>query len=154
MAVNSAYEDLRERTLGRIAGMWGKLTYLADRRSADGSYQHWGFERAHGTAIAQDTFDRVHRSVIETILQTRLRALREDLEQTSAAGGTSPVSYVSKLSGGMRRLLPSGCPKVTEIHLTSILKILAILEARSQPGSRSSSQRPPLGRSLRPPEDV
>lgn len=154
MAVKSAYEDLRDRTLDKIVWLWGKLTYVAERRSANGTYQHWGFERTHGTAAAQETFARVHHSLIDTILQTRLRLLREDLEQASSAAGTSPVSYVSKLTSGQRRLLPSNCQKVTEQHLTSILKILSLLETRSQSGSQASLQRPPLGQSLRPPGDA
>jgi hypothetical protein len=154
MAAKSAYEDLRGRTLDKIAWLWAKLSYVAERRSADGTYQHWGFERTHGTEVAQDTFARVHHSLIETILQTRLRLLREDLEQASSAAGISPVFYVSKLKAGQRRLLPSNCPKMTERHLISILKILSLLETRSQSGSQASLQHPPLGRSPRPPGDA
>jgi hypothetical protein len=152
--VKSAEEDLRERTLGKITGIWGKLTYLAGRRSADGRYQHWGFQRAHGTESAQDAFLRVHHSLIGTILQTRLRSLRDELAQSSSAAGTSPSSYVSMLRAGLYGLLPAGCPKATELHLISILKTLAILESHSQPGSRSSSRPLQLGRSLPPPADV
>ena len=131
MEVKSAYQDLRERTLDRITWLWGKLTYVAGRRSADGTYQHWGFERTHGAAAAQETFARAHHSLIETILQTRVRLLRDDLEQASSAAGTSPVSYVSKLPLTQRGLLPSNCQKATELHLISILKILSLLESRS-----------------------
>ena len=134
--------------------MWGKLTYLADRRSSDGSYQHWGFERAHGAAIAQDAFTQVHHALIETILRTRLQLLREDLAQASGVNGTSPAFYASKLMSGLPRLLPVGCPKVSELHLVSILKTLSMLEARPRSDSRSSSQLPRLGRLLRPPADV
>lgn len=152
--MKSAYDDLRDRTLGKIEGIWGKLTYLADRRSPDGSYQHWGFERTHGAAIAQDAFAQVHHALIETILRTRLQLLREDLAQTSGADGSSPAFYVSKLMSGLPRLLPSGCPKVSELHLISILKTLSMLEARTHSGSRSASQPPPPGRLLPPPADA
>ena len=138
MTVKSAYEDLRERTLNRIEGTWGRLRYLADRRSADGSYQHWGFERAHGAAIAQEAFVRAHYSLIELILQTRLRSLLEDLQCTSGTIGTNPASYVSELAGGLQGLLPSNCPKMTELHLISILKTLSILASRPQSGHQSS----------------
>ena len=151
MAVKSAYEDLRERTLGRIEGIWAKLGYVADRRSGDGAYRHWGFERTHGTAGAQEAFTRMHQTLVETILQTRLSSLREDLEQTSGALRTSPASYVSKLTAGLPGLLPSDCSKMTELHLISILKTLSALEKRQQLGSQSASRRPPLGRSLPPP---
>jgi len=145
MAGKSAYEDLWDRTLGKIEGIWAKLVYVAERRSANGTYQHWGFERAHGTEMAQETFVRVHNSLIETALQTRLQLLREDLEQTCRADGTNPVSYVMKLTAAQGSLLPSNCPKVTKLHLISILKTLSILEARQQPDVRSSSQSLPLG---------
>ena len=152
--MKSAYEDLRERTLSRIEGTWGKLTYLAGCRCANGRYEHWGFERTYGSESAQDAFVQTHHSLVQTILQTRLRSLREDLAQTSNAAGTSPSAYVSKLTEGLHGLLPSDCPKASELHLTSILKTLLILESRCRSGSQSSSRPPRLGRSLRPPEGV
>jgi len=153
MTLKSASEDLRQRTLDKIAGLWGKLTYIADRRSTDGRYQHWGFERTHGTVTAQETFARAHQSLLGIILRTRLSSLREDLEQASGAAGTSPASYVSQLTAGLHRLLPSGCPKMTELHLTSVLKTLLHLEARREADAQSSSPPPPLGRPPRRPED-
>ena len=136
--VQSAYEDLQRRTLARISGVWGKLTYLAGQRSADGFYRHWGFERAHGTAAAQITFARAHQSLLGEILRAKLRELREDLAQTSAAEETSPISYVSKLTASPSWLMPPDCLKAAELHLTSVLKTLSILENRSQRGSRAS----------------
>jgi hypothetical protein len=154
LAVKSAYEDLRERTLDKIGGMWGKLDYLASRRTADGNYQHWGFERAHGKESAQGAFAQAHHSLIQTILQTRLRPLREDLQLTSTRAGASPFSYLSKLKASLPHLLPSGCSKVSERHLLSILKTLAALEVHPQPAAQFSWQHPPPGQSLQPPEDV
>jgi hypothetical protein len=136
--MKSAYEDLRERTLSRIEGNWGKLTYLAGCRSTDGRYEHWGFERTHGNETAQDAFARTHQSLVQTILQTRLGSLREDLAQTCNAAGTSPSAYVSKLTEGLDGLLPSDCPKASELHLISILKTLSTLENRCPSGSQSS----------------
>jgi len=141
MSLKSASEDLRQRTLDKIEGIWGKLAYLAGRRSADGAYQHWGFERTHGTAAAQETFARAHQSLLGVVLRTRLSALREDLEKSSGAAGTSPASYASQLTEDRRRLLPSGCSKMAESHLISVLRTLALLGARAQPGSQSSSRR-------------
>jgi hypothetical protein len=126
--VKSAYEDLRERTLEKVGGIWAKLDYLVSRRTAEGNYQHWGFERAHGKETAQVAFAQAHHSLIQTILRTRLRPLREDLQLTSTQAGASQVSYLSKLKAALPRLLPSGCPKVSERHLLSLLKTLAALE--------------------------
>lgn len=146
MAVKSAYEDLRHRTLGGMEGIWAKLAYIAERRSSNGHYRHWGFERTHGTESAQDAFARVHQSLVETVLQTRLRSLKEDLAQASSVAGTNPVSYVAKLTADVDRLLPSNCSKMTESHLISILNTLAILENRSLPDSRFSLRRLRLAR--------
>ena len=141
MRLKSAYEDLRETTLSKIEGIWGKLAYVAERRSQNGTYQHWGLERAHGAEVAQEAFVRVHYSLINAILQTRLRLLREDLLQNSAAAGTSPVSCVTELRAGLPRLLPLNCPKMTELHLISVLQALAALETHSQSGRQSASPR-------------
>ena len=145
MARKSAYDDLLQTTLGRVAGLWGKLSYLAGLRS-DGGYRHWGFERVHGEATAQDTFAHAHRSLIGKTLRSRLRLLRDDLEQTSGAEGVSPASYVSRLTAGLHQLLPSGCPRMTKLHLVSILETLSILETRRQSDPQASSQPPPPGR--------
>ena len=152
MALKSAYDDLRQRTLEKIEGVWAKLTYVAERRSEEGGYKHWGFERVHGPATAQNTFARAHNSLVGTILRTRLKLLREDLEQSSGAAGVNPASYAWKLRAGLYQLLPLRCPKMTELHLISVLKTLSVLEARQQTGSQSSSQPPRPGRSPRPPE--
>ena len=136
--VHSAYEDLQRRTLDKIRGMLEQLVYLAEQRSSSGLYQHWGFERTHGTATAQTTFTRAHQSLIGTILRTKMRSLREDLAQTSAAAETSPVSYVSKLTASPGQLLPVNCPKMTGSHLISVLQTLSILESHSRTRSRSS----------------
>jgi len=155
MALKSAYDDLRQRTLGKVAGLWGKLFYIADRRSPDdGTYEHWGFERMHGTETAQDTFARAHHALIDTILRTRLRLLQDDLKQSSQAEGANPASYVSKLTASLYRLLPSDCPKMTKLHLVSVLKTLSLLETRQPPDSPVALPPPPLDRSPRPPGDV
>jgi hypothetical protein len=132
MRLKSAYEDLRDTTLSKIAGTLGKLAYVAELRSQNGTYQHWGLERAHGTGGAQEAFLRAHNSLISTVLQTRLRLLREDLMQTSGVGRTNSVSYVAELEAGSSRLVPLESPKMTELHLASVLQALAALETHSR----------------------
>ena len=138
MTLKSAYEDLRQRTVERIPGTWGRLKYVAGLRSSTGGYAHWGLERVHGTGAAQDAFLKVHKTLVKTILQTRLRALREDLGESSQAEGTSPTSYASILRGSLHQLLPSGCPRESQLHLSSVLETLTILAARRHAGSQSS----------------
>jgi hypothetical protein len=138
MTLKSADDDLRQRTIARIPGIWGKLKYVAGLRSAKGGYVHWGFERVHGPAAAQDAFKAVHKTLVKTILQTRLSALREDLEQSSEADAISPTSYASTLVGSRSQLLPSGSPREAELHLFSVLETLSLLAVHKREGSQSS----------------
>jgi hypothetical protein len=138
MTLKSAYDDLRQRTVEKIPGTWGRLKYVAGLRSPAGGYAHWGFQRAHGPGAAQAAFMEVHRALVKTILRTRLSALREDLGQSGEAEGISPASYVSGLNVSLSQLLPSGCPKESELHLLSVLETLSALEARKNTGSQSS----------------
>ena len=138
MTLKSAYEDLRQRTVEKIPGTWGRLKYVAGLRSSAGGYAHWGLERVHGTAAAQDAFAEVHRTLVKGILRTRLSALQEDLGQSSQAEGTSPASYASTLRGSLDHLLPSGCSEESQLHLFSVLEALRILVARRNARSQSS----------------
>ena len=143
MALKTAYEDLRQRTLARIEGLWGRLVYVAGRRTPQGDYEHWGFERNHGTASAQDAFARAHHSLLGSVLRTRLSSLQDDLRQSSDAVGATPASYASRLSEGWRRLLPLRSQRMTQLHLISVLKALSLLEGRQRRGSRFSWRRQP-----------
>lgn len=154
MAVKSAYEDLCRLTLGKITGTWAKLAYLADRRTSDGTYEHWGFERVHGTAATQEVFLQAHRSLLETILHTRLKWLRDDLRESSAAAGIMESSYVSKLCSEPERLLPSDCSKMTEQHLVWLLKTLSILADHKQQNRQSALPSPRPDPELPLPEGV
>ena len=136
--LKSAYDDLSQRTVEKIPGTWGKLRYVAGLRGSTGGYEHWGFERTHGPVVAQEAFVEVHKKLVKTILRTGLGALREDLGQSSEAEGANPVSYASILRVSLNQLLPSGCPKEAQLHFSSVLETLTILEARQNAGSQSS----------------
>ena len=138
MTLKSAYDDLRQRTIARIPGIWRKLQYLAGLRSENGAYVHWGLERVHGTEAAQDAFQEVHKTLVKTILRTRLSTLQEDLEESSEADAISPKSYASKLAGNQSQLLPSGSPREAQLHLSSVLETLSLLAAHKHEGSQSS----------------
>jgi hypothetical protein len=139
MTLKSAYDDLRQRTMEKIPGTWEKLKYVAGLRSSQGGvYKHWGFERHHGIGAAQSAFSEVHNTLVKTVLRTRLSTLREELEQSSEAEAVSPVSYASKLSVGLNRLLPADCPKEAQSHLFSVLETLSALAVHKDEDSQSS----------------
>jgi hypothetical protein len=126
--MKSAYEDLCSFTLDKITGAWGKLAYLADRRTSQGEYEHWGFARVHGAAAAQEAFFEAHRSLLTTILRTPLNLLWKDLQESSTAEEVTTTSFASRLCSEPERLLPSDCSKMTESHLVYLLRTLSILE--------------------------
>jgi hypothetical protein len=136
--VKSAYEDLSRFTLGRIAGTWGKLAYLAGRRTSDGEYEHWGFVRTHGESEAQEAFLEAHHSILAIILRTPLGTLRKDLQESSAAEEVTTSSYVSRLCLEPERLLPSDCSKMTERHLIYLLQTLSMIENRKERNLQSA----------------
>jgi hypothetical protein len=54
MTLKSALEDLLGTTLAGVAGIAGKMEYVASLRDpASGAYTHWGLTRAYGEAAAQ-----------------------------------------------------------------------------------------------------
>lgn len=138
MTFKSAYDDLRQRTVEKIPGTWGRLKYVAGLRSPTGGYAHWGLARTHGHGAAQDAFREIHGELVKTILRTRLSALREDLGQSSETEGTNPVFYASTLSASLNQLLPSDCSKESELHLLSVLETLSVLAARKNADPQSS----------------
>src|SRR5437667_2656866 len=154
MALKSAYDDLLGRTLSKIQGAWGRLRYVAELRSKDGRYLHWGFERAHGANVSQSTFTRVHKALMETVLRTKLSALQRDLEQSSDRAGVSPGSYVSSLTASQEHLLPASCPSWSRLHLQSILQTLSALAVRVTPDRQASSPSQPPVQSLPPLADA
>ena len=154
MALKSAYDDLIGRTLSRIQGAWGQLKYVAELRSRDGRYLHWGFEKAHGTAVAQSTFARAHKSLVEKVLRTKLSILDRDLRQSSDRAGVSPQSYASSLKESLERLLPADSPVWSRQHLLSILQTIVALEVPGTADRQSSSPPRPLVRSLPPLADA
>ena len=154
MALKSAYDDLLGRTLSRIQGAWGQLRYLAELRSRDGRYSHWGFERVHGANVAQSTFSRAHKTVMDRVLRSKLGDLEGDLRQSSDQAGINPQSYASSLKESLEDLLPAGCPAWSRLHLLSILQTLAALEFPGSAHPRSSSLLRRPGRSLPLPEDA
>jgi hypothetical protein len=135
MTLKSAYDDLYQRTIERIPGTWAKLKYIAELRSSSGSYMHWGLERVHGPVASQDAFTKVHKMVLQNILRTRLNALREECAEADRA---NLLSSGSVLNLNLNQVLPSGCPKETELHLLSVLETLSILESRPSVAAQPS----------------
>jgi hypothetical protein len=54
----SAFEDFMKRTVTTLQGVWARLNYIRELRQADGTYEHWGLARIHGSIAAEETSER------------------------------------------------------------------------------------------------
>ena|SRR5437879_3567586 len=128
----SIAEDLQERTLRAVAGVLGKLGYVAGLREADGTYMHWGLARIHGDAATQRALTEVHKGLVSRILRMPMRKLLQDVEESSGSEETQKVAFVEKLNQRPVQLLPPAPGAGTVRHLNSVLHALASL-VKSRP---------------------
>jgi hypothetical protein len=127
MTLKSALEDLLETTIAGVAGIVGKIEYVASLRDAvSGTYSHWGLSRAYGEHAAQQALAEVHRLLFLRLLRTPLRVLREDVMISSGALQMTAGEYVDRLRN-QSVLLPQDLGGGSARHFNSVLHALSIL---------------------------
>ena len=126
MTLKSIAEDLQGRTLRAVAGLLGKLRYLAGLREADGAYVHWGLSRVHGDAATQRALGEAHRGVVSRILRMPLRKLLQDVEDSSESK-EAQQEFLEKLNAQSAKLVPASPGAGSARHLNSVLHALASL---------------------------
>jgi hypothetical protein len=141
MTLKSALEDVLGTTLAAVAGVVGKIEYLASLRdlAASGAYSHWGLTRAYGEPAAQQALAEAHRQLFLKLLRTPLRTLRDDvaasceaINSTEALGGglgkkmTAGV-YIEGLCDRVPALMPQDLGGGSARHFSSVLHALSIL---------------------------
>src|SRR5438477_13190811 len=77
MTLKSALQDVKETTLSAVAGLLGKLAYLASLRRK-GRYAHWGMESVHGLESSERALRTVHAEVLKSVLRAPISTLEED----------------------------------------------------------------------------
>jgi hypothetical protein len=128
MALRSALEDLLETTLAGVAGVAGKIEYVASLRdSKSGSYSHWGLTRAYGVVAAQNALAEAHRMLFLRLLRTPLRTLRDDVIVSSGALQMTAGEYVEGLRNRLLVLLPADLGGGSARHFSSVLEALSFL---------------------------
>lgn len=127
MTLKSIAEDLQARTLRSVAGLLGKLGYLAGLRQGDGTYQHWGLARVHGEAATQRALMDAHRGVVSKILRTPLHELLEDVDDSSESKETAKAELLEKLNAQPAQLVPPSPGAGAVRHLSSVLHALSSL---------------------------
>ena len=116
----SPYEDFKLRTLPALEGLWSRLFYMAELRSPNGKYEHWGHTRIHGEQPSQESLARIHSELYVELLRTPLREL---LPQNSIA-----LAQIEKqISAARDKLIPAdgkgGCVR----HFNSIVLAVRLL---------------------------
>jgi hypothetical protein len=142
MTLKSALQDLKETTLAAVAGLLGKLTYLASLRGSQGRYEHWGLEAVHGPESSERAMKTAHSEVVTGILRAPLATLEKDLQQSSRGSGVTARTYVQRLRDRFEDLLPGerkDSPAAS--HLNSVLVALSSLEKSRERATLSASWR-------------
>jgi len=140
MALKSALQDVKETTLAAVAGLLGKLGYLASLRPARGQYEHWGVEAVYGKEPAERAWKTAHGEVVTRVLRTPLATLEKDLEVSSRYNGMEAALCVAGLRDHFDDLLPGerrDSPAAT--HLNSVLEALSSLEKHRGRATPSTS---------------
>src|SRR5689334_3819687 len=99
MALLTALEDLRERTLAALPTLWEKLAFLRDCRRQDGVYQHWGLERAHGEIAGRDALAQAHAELFEEFAGTRLQELWVSARSVAGSEGEGVRIVLERING-------------------------------------------------------
>jgi hypothetical protein len=135
MTLKSALEDVLGTTLAAVAGVVGKIEYLASLRDlASGAYSHWGLSRAYGDSAAQQALAEAHRLLFLRLLRTPLRTLRDDVvascEVTHSGGAEKRMTageYLENLRECVPALMPQDLGGGSARHFSSVLRALSIL---------------------------
>ena len=116
----SPYEDFKLRTLPALEGLWSKLLYMAELRSSNGKYEHWGHSRIHGEEPSQETLARIHSELYIEFLRTPLREL---IPENAIA-----LSQIEKqMSAAVNKLIPADGKGGSVRHFNSIVLAVRLL---------------------------
>lgn len=139
MTFKSALQDLKENTLAAIAGLFGKLAYVASLQRSQGQYEHWGMQSLHGEDAAVRALRAAHAEIVTQVLRTPLPNLLEDLPESSRGSGLESLEYIRGMCT-RKDLLPidrNDTPSAA--HLNSVLVALLYLERNRVRATQSVS---------------
>ena len=86
-----AYDDLWQRTLGKISGELNRLIYLASTRDYNsGRYHHAGLEATFGYEAVRQALETAHQEIFWKLTRSSLEQLVRELEVYIRSSGESP----------------------------------------------------------------
>jgi hypothetical protein len=124
MTLVSASEDLQQRTLSSLPGLWQKIRYVAGLRAGDGRYRHWGLDRTFGEPASQAALSAAHSELFLQLLRTPLRQLAGDYIQAEATEG-GPTDW--------SLYIPADPRGGSAAHFNSIVSALQALASTPRP---------------------
>jgi hypothetical protein len=137
MTFQSPFDDFVLNSLAGIAGLLGKLDYVAGLRQGNGAYSHWGLARVHGEMAAHQAASEAHRLLFSKVLSTPLALLLEDAAQSQS--DLEMEEYLEYLSERRPVLAPQGAGTGPVLHFNSVLRaISALASARTRTSPQAS----------------
>lgn len=133
----SPFEDFQARTLSALSGLWTKLLYMAELRSEDGKYRHWGHSRVHGESSSQAALARAHSELYVALLRSPIRELVEEIETTGDR--TDPRELVGKIKARDQRMIPENLEGGSPRHFNSIALAVHLVYEKQRASNHSAA---------------
>jgi hypothetical protein len=133
--MDSAIQDLHDRTLANLPEVLTRLIYLSSTRDYNtGEYQHAGLADRYGPDTAQQALARCHQAAFENLLYTDLADLVRQLAAYIESIGAERDQVLDAWRGlqAYRVLIPNACDDFSAELFTSNIKI-ALEALRSEP---------------------
>jgi hypothetical protein len=103
---------------------------MAELRSSDGKYDHWGHRRVHGDVRSQEALARTHSELYLEVLRTPIAELAKE---GGAPDNDPPTSGRDRFKDGNRRMVPENQRGGSSRHFNSVVLAVSLLgEAERQ----------------------
>ena len=123
----SPFEDFKLRTLSAISGLWGRLLYIAELRSEDGNYEHWGHSRLHGEDRSREALAHAHSELYIELLRTPISELAKELETVEDDNG--PASAARRIAENATKAVPANLHGGSPRHFSSVVLAVSLLDS-------------------------